>query len=214
MTDEQVIHRFHDIFYSRATPWAANKWMGISTLENPLDAWITQEIIAETKPDFIIECGTLSGGSAALWATILAQVNPAGRVISIDLEDKTADAKKLPIVQERVDFIIGGTTAVDIVDQVKAKVGKKKVMVILDSDHRKAHVSSELKIYSQLIPVGGYLIVQATNINGHPTAKGWGAGPMEAVVEFLQGTKKFEADVSRERMLMSFSPSGYLKRVR
>jgi cephalosporin hydroxylase len=214
MSDEQVIRRFHEIFYGRQTAWRPNEWLGISTLQNPFDVWITQEIIVQTKPDFIVEAGAYHGGSAALWATILKQVNPEGRVISIDIEDKMSEARKLSIVQERVEYIVGSSTAVDIVDLVKEKIGGKKVMVILDSDHRKAHVMSELKIYSEMVPVGGYLIVQDSNINGHPVRPGWGEGPMEAIVEFLQTTDEFEADRNRERMLMSFSPNGFLKRVK
>jgi cephalosporin hydroxylase len=34
------------------------------------------------------------------------------------------------------------------------------------------------------------------------------------VEEFLAGNKNFEIDKSRERLLFTFAPSGYLKRVR
>lgn len=214
MTDQQVIDRFHQIFYDRHVTWANSKWLGVNTLQNPFDVWVTQEIIVELKPDFIVECGAFHGGSAALWAMILKEVNPEGRVISIDIEDKMAEARKLPIVKERVEYIIGSSTAVDVVDQIKQKVGDKKVLVILDSDHRKAHVSSELKIYSEMIPVGGYLIVQDSNVNGHPAAPGWGEGPMEAIDEFLATNDKFQPDRTRERMLMTFNPKGFLKRVK
>ena len=214
MSDEQVTRRFHQIFYDRRTPWEHNKWLGIETMQNPLDVWITQEIIVETRPDFIIEAGAYAGGSAALWAMILKQVNPEGRVISIDIEDKMGEARKLSIVQERVEYIVGSSTGADVVNRIKEEVGDKKVMVILDSDHRKPHVLSELKIYSEMVPLGGYLIVQDSNINGHPAKPGWGEGPMEAIVEFLSTTDEFEADRTRERMLISFNPNGFLKRVK
>ncbi len=48
---------------------AENKWFGIPTQQNPNDVWIIQEIISETKPDFIVETGTAWGGSALLWPT-------------------------------------------------------------------------------------------------------------------------------------------------
>jgi cephalosporin hydroxylase len=64
------------------------------------------------------------------------------------------------------------------------------------------------------VGVGGYLIVQDTNINGHPVLPGWGPGPWEAVDEFLKTTDAFEIDRSRERFLFTFSPNGYLKRVK
>jgi len=40
-----------------------NHWLGIQTLQNPLDAWIIQEVIHEVRPDFIIEAGTFRGAA-------------------------------------------------------------------------------------------------------------------------------------------------------
>jgi hypothetical protein len=87
--------------------------------------WIVQEIIVDKRPDFIIETGTLCGGSAALWATILEQVNPEERVITIDILDQAQQARKLPIVQKHVDFLLGSSTAADIVNEVKKRVEGK-----------------------------------------------------------------------------------------
>ena len=54
-------------------------------MQNPNDAWIVQEIISETEPDFVIGTGTLMSGSALMWATILREVNSDGHVIKIVL---------------------------------------------------------------------------------------------------------------------------------
>ena len=112
MTDQQVVDRFHQIFYENGNTHWLNRWLDISTLQNPNDAWMVQEIISEIKPDFIVEAGTYHGGSAALWAMVLEQVNPSGRVISIDIEDRSEKARELPICQERVDFIIGSSSSI------------------------------------------------------------------------------------------------------
>ena len=48
------------------------------------------------------EAGPLEGGSAALWAGILEQVNPVARVIIIDITDHTQQARQLPIAQGKV----------------------------------------------------------------------------------------------------------------
>ena len=215
ITDEELVDKFHQHWYDDNTKtWALNKWFGIQTLQNPMDVWITQEIIFETKPDVIVECGAFHGGSAALWATILEQLNPEGRVISIDIEDNLDEARKLSIVQRKVDFIIGSSTAPEVIADVKKRSEGKKVMVILDSDHRKPHVLRELQLYSPMIPVGGYIIVQDTNVNGHPAKPDFGPGPWEAVEEFMQNNKNFIIDKSRERLKLTFNPSGFLKRVR
>jgi cephalosporin hydroxylase len=211
--DAWVVERYHQIYYDRGI-WNDNRWMGIRTMQNPNDVWITQEIIHDVKPDYIVEAGTAEGGSAAAWATFLAQVNPAGRVITIDIEDHAAEARKLPIWQERVEFLLGSSTAPDIVAEVVRRVKDKRVLVLLDSDHRRDHVLAELKAYAPLVGVGSYVIVQDTNVNGHPVLPSFGPGPMEAVTEFLAADRRFEADRRRERMLFTMHPMGYLKRLR
>ena len=47
-----------------------------------------------------------------------------------------------------------------------------------------------------------------------PVHPGFGPGPWEAVDEFLKGNDAFEIDRHRERFLFTFSPNGYLKRVK
>lgn len=191
-----------------------NKWFGITTWQNPLDAWVTQEILFEVKPDFIVETGTFLGGSAAMWAMILEHINPDGRIITIDIKDRSEKARQLPIVQERVEFLVGSSTDPDIVSRVQERVGDGKVLVILDSLHTKEHVLAELKAYGPMVDVGSYVIVQDSAVNGHPVAPDHGPGPYEAVMEFLKGTNSFEIDKSRERFMLTNNPNGFLKRVR
>ena len=209
---QEVVDNFHRIFYD-SFAWSSTRWLGIPALQNPNDAWIHQEIIVNVKPDFIVEAGTLNGGSAALWATVLQQVNPNGRVITIDIEDKAADAKKLPIVKQYVDFLIGSSTDPNIVAEVKKRVKGGRVLVILDSDHRKDHVLAEMKAYAPIVSVGSYLIVQDTNINGHPVHPSFGPGPMEAVQEFMAWNQQFKPDSNAERLMLTMHPKGYLKRI-
>jgi cephalosporin hydroxylase len=85
-------------------------------------------------------------------------------------------------------------------------------MVILDSDHAKSHVLAEIRTFQEFIPIGGYLIVEDTNINGHPTYPEFGPGPMEAVEEFLRETDSFQIDPACERFLLTMNPKGYLRR--
>jgi len=212
-SDKHIVERFHKIFYDSKI-WMGTKWLGIPTAQNPNDVWIHQEIIAEVKPDYIIETGTWHGGSAALWATILQQVNPDGRVITVDINDNVGAAKSLPVVKERVEFLRGSSVDPKIVAELAKRVQGKKVLVILDSDHRKDHVLAELKAYAPLVSSGSYLIVQDTNANGHPVLASFGPGPMEAVEEFLAGNDRFRPDPEAERLMFTMHPNGYLKRVK
>jgi len=159
LTDREVLDRCNLLV---APALFANRFLGVKALQHPLDAWVTLELIAEQRPDVIVDVGTHEGGSAALWATMLEQVNPDGRVISIDIEDLVTSAAELPVVQERVEFLIGSSTDAAIVAEVKRRVGDAKALVILDSLHTREHVLAELEAYSELIAVGGYIVVQDT----------------------------------------------------
>jgi cephalosporin hydroxylase len=100
-----------------------------------------------------------------------------------------------------------------IVGHVSDLVGEDdSVLVILDSDHTKDHVLAEMRAYGPLVTKGSYMIVEDTNINGHPVLPDFGPGPWEAVEEFLQGNDQFTVDRSREKLLMTFNPMGYLRR--
>jgi cephalosporin hydroxylase len=213
-TDEAAIRRFHEIWYHSDTTWKPSTWQGIVTHQNPMDLWIIQELLFETKPDYFIECGTDNGGSAVLWATMLRQINPAARVITIDIVDKANAARQVPIAKESVEFLVGSSTAANIFEQVAARVKGKKVFVLLDSDHHRDHVLQELKLYAPLVQVGGYIVVQDTNVNGHPVVPGYGPGPWEAVDDFLRGNDAFAIDATRERFLFSFAAHGHLKRIK
>ena len=222
LSPQATADRFHNLFYKNRNTLERNRWMGIPALQNPNDVWITQEILFEVKPDFVVEAGTFMGGSAVLWAMILREVNPAGRVITIDIRDEVSEAKKLPIFNERVDFLLGSSTAPAIVAEVKRRVAGHSVVVILDSNHLKNHVLNELKAYADVIPRGSYFLVQDSDINGHPVildAEGPAAsyagqaGPMEAIQEFLALDKRFKIDRERERLMLTTNPNGYLRRV-
>jgi cephalosporin hydroxylase len=210
----EVVQLYHWAFYSATQSTLAMSWLGLPTIQNPNDVWVTQELISRLKPDFIVETGTWHGGSAAIWAMVQDQVNPAGRVITIDIQKLVDEATLPPIWRRKVDFILGSSTDPAVVADVTRRVGKGRTMVLLDSDHRAPHVLAEMRAYAPLVSVGSYLIVQDTDINGHPVLPGWGPGPMEAVDEFLGKDDRFEVDRTQERMMFTMHPRGYLKRVK
>ena len=207
LSDAEITARFREIWFADAIENGVmiNTYLGILTWQNPFDVWITQEIMFEVKPDVVVESGTFRGGSAALWATFLEQINPDGRVLTIDVQDKrTEAAKQLPIVKRMVSFLLGSSSGPKVVEQVRKAVQGKRALFILDSAHHREHVLSELRAYGDMVPVGSYIIVQDT--------VGTGAGA--AVLDFLRETDAFELDLSRERLMISNNAGGFLKRVR
>ena len=206
--ERRVVDAFHRLYYDRhETTWTSTSWLGTIVLKCPLDLWNYQEILVETKPDLIVETGTHLGGSALYMAGVCDLIG-SGRIVTVDLVDRPGRP-----VHGRITYLEGSSTSAEVVEQVTAHArDAERVMVILDSDHSRDHVLRELELYAPLVSKGCYLVVEDTNVNGHPVLPGFGPGPMEALQEFLRGTNDFEADGSREKLMLTFNPSGYLRR--
>lgn len=182
--------------------------MGVPALKCPFDLWVYQEIISELRPNLIIESGTYLGGSALFMASICDQLGH-GHVFSMD---KTMIEGRPE--HPRICYWHGSSVDPETLQAVESLVASgDPVMVVLDSDHHKDHVLREIQIYSRFVSLGSYLIVEDTNINGHPVWPDFGPGPMEAVDEFMKNTDQFILDRSREKFYLTFNPGGYLKRV-
>ena len=209
--NQKIIDRFHGLYYDSHLvnkTWYNTSWLGVTAWKCPLDLWVYQEIIYEIKPDLIVETGTAFGGSA-LYLACLCDILKGGEVVTIDV-----DSQNNRPVHQRITYLQGSSVSEQIFAQVVTLCkGKKRVMIMLDSDHRKEHVLKELELYSALVSKDSYIIVEDTNVNGHPVYPGFGPGPMEAVKEFLRQNKNFVVDRSKEKLLLTFSPQGFLKRV-
>jgi cephalosporin hydroxylase len=197
---------FHRLYYESHV-WKDTHWLGVPTQKLPLDLWIYQEILHETRPDLVIETGTARGGSALFLASILDLLG-AGEIVTIDV----LPAEGRPS-HERITYLTGSSTSEAVLDEVRElAAGREHVTVILDSDHARDHVLEELRQYGPLVSRGCYLVVEDTNVNRNPVRPDHGPGPMEAVEEFLQETDDFTVDRGREKFLMTFNPKGYLRR--
>lgn len=205
--DRAAVARAHDVLYG-SNAWTDATWLGAQALKNPLDLWVYQEIMVETRPDLVVETGTYRGGSAFFLASICDLVG-AGEVVSIDIEPVRDDYPAHP----RITYLGGrSSTDPDVVAEVRARAEGKRALIVLDSDHSQAHVEAELAAYGPLVPLGGYVIVEDSNIGR--IRKDLLPGPLEAVEAFLARTDAFEIDRAREKFLITFNPSGYLRRVR
>jgi cephalosporin hydroxylase len=213
---------FHWIYYhghsltvgtaNIGNPMTTAKWMGLTTGKCPLDMWVVQEILFETRPDLIIEVGTSAGGSALFMAQ-MCEVMGTGNVVTIDINQPVHLRRHDRLTYVKGDVLDHDTRnlVAKIVDSVPVK--PPRVMLILDDDHHEEHVTKELEMYCDLVSPGCYLIVEDTNINGHPVFPEFGPGPAEALVPFLEKHKEFAPDYSRQKFLMSCHPGGYLRRL-
>ena len=204
--EKAVTNLFHRMYYGLPQrTWKRTTWLGTPILKCPLDLWIYQELLARIRPEVILETGTNEGGSAHYLASICDLLD-SGRVVTVDLAPKPNRPQ-----HPRITYIEGSSTSSEVLSRMSEEASGT-VMVILDSDHSRGHVLDELKAYSPLVTPGSYLIVEDTNINGHPAHPRWGPGPMEAVEEFLGSHPEFRVDRDCEKFFMTFNPSGYLQR--
>lgn len=207
---QELMRLFHDL------PVWQNLWFhNVRIIKNPLDLWMMQQILYEVRPDFIVETGTWQGGSALYWAHTLHGMGlENSRVLTVDIQDLTAGASHHFLWNKYVEFLRGSSTDPAIVARIAQRVQGRKTLVTLDSDHSMQHVLRELRMYAPLVSSGSYLVVEDTHYDGIPTQPGFGPGPMAAVRRFLaedQG-RDFEQDFSREALVMTFNPGGWLRR--
>jgi len=208
--ERAVTNLFHLMYYHNPyrTWWDSTTWLGAPLQKCPFDLWIYQELLTRVRPDVIIETGTRWGGSARYLASI-CDLLESGRVMTVDIATTTKfDRPQHP----RITYLEGSSTSPEIISRI-TKEASGTMMVILDSDHSRAHVLDELEAYSPLVTPGSYLIVEDTHLNGHPVTPRFGPGPMEAVEEFLGSHPEFRVDRDCEKFFMTWNPRGYLQRV-
>ena len=206
---KEIAKLFHDLKI-----WQNMWFLGIPIQKNPCDLWMMQQIIYEVRPDIIVETGTFRGGSALYFAHALEGIGlPNAQVITVDIEDACHEAATLPLWQKHVEFILGSSTDPAVVEQIQQKCRGKRVLVVLDSVHEMDHVLKELELYAPLVSPGSYLIVEDTNSDGVPVFPG-STGPTAALQAFLPTPEgqQFKQDTSRESMVLTFNPGGWLKR--
>lgn len=206
----KIVKDFHTLYYGEGNNriYGNTFYMGLRCEKCPLDLWTYQEILFDTKPDVVVETGSLAGASALYLAHIMDIIGK-GKIISIDINEE----KNRP-THPRITWYTGDSVSNKTLYDVKNFVNNESCMVILDSDHSYSHVLQEMIKYQELVSIGNYLIVEDSNVNGNPVRPDWGPGPMEAIKEFILFNKNFEIDDNREKFLMTFNPSGFLRKIK
>ena len=175
----------------------------------PTDLHCYQELVAKLRPGFVVVVGDddALGGRALFFATLLDELDH-GRVIAVG----TSAAADRP-GHARVDHVVGPPERADVVAEVRAIVGDAPDALVFLGLGAVTRVISAFEQYAPLVPVGSYVVVENTVVNGRPVASGFGPGPFEGVVDILGRHREFFADPSYERYTLTFNRSGFLKRM-
>jgi cephalosporin hydroxylase len=202
-------------------------WMGRPIIQYPQDIVAMQEIIWDLKPDLIIEAGIAHGGSLIFYASILELLSISGlgegSVLAVDIDIREHNRKEIEAhpMAKRIEMIQGSSVSPEIIEEIKKKAeGKKRVLVLLDSNHTHQHVLDELVAYAPLVSKGSYCVVFDTFIEDMPDGsypdRPWGPGdnPKTAVWKYLENHPEFEIDKSiQNKLLITVCPDGYLKKI-
>jgi len=203
-------------------------WMGRPIIQLPEDIVRLQELVYRVRPDVIVETGVAHGGSLVFYAS-LCKAMGRGRVIGVDIEIRAHNRAAIEAheLSEYITLVEGSSVAQATVDQVRALIRPgERVLVLLDSNHTRAHVSKELELYAPLVDTGSY-IVAADGIMGdlYDVPRGQSSwredNPSVAVREFAAAHPEFQLEAPpflfNETLAdaqATYWPEAYLRRVR
>ena len=201
-------------------------WMGQPIIKTPADMVVLQEIMWQVKPDLVIETGIAHGGSIIFSASMMSMMGFDGEVVAVDIDIREHNRQlieKHPMYG-RITMYEGDSTDISVINKILIHVeGKKRVMVILDSNHAHEHVLKELEIYSKFVTQDSYIILPDTFIEFFPKGhyskdRPWDVGnnPYTAMMSFLDTDEGSKFQVQKEwssKAMITESFDGYLKKV-
>lgn len=180
------------------------QWFGLPVIQLPDDMIRTQEVLWRVQPDVIIECGVAHGGGSIYMASLCKAIGK-GRVIGVELEFRDENRKKIEShpLSPLITLVEASSIAPETVEKVRGLIKSgETVMVVLDSNHTKAHVAAELEAYAPMITKGSYIV--ATDgcmeyLENVPRGKeGWTTdNPAEAARDFVKTHPEFVIDMPR-----------------
>jgi cephalosporin hydroxylase len=194
--------------YYRSLAWRETRWLGRGVPLAATDLVTYQEILAEVRPDWVIETGSQGGGHALFLASICDLLGH-GRVISVT---RRHDLKGTQ--HQRLQYVSAAPHTPEARDLVCKVVGDAPhAVVILGSRTRRDRTRREFELFAPFVPVGSYLIVEHTVLNGFPVDASFGPGPREALRRLMNLHGEFLADTARERHALTFNQGGFLRRI-
>lgn len=202
-------------------------WLGRPIIQLPEDIVRIQEVIFRVRPGVIIETGVAHGGSLVLYAS-LCKAMDHGRVVGIDIEIRPHNREAIEAhpLAKYITLVEGSSTAPEVVAQVRGLIHPHETaLVILDSNHSKAHVAAELEAYHGLVTPNSYIVATDGSmqfLHGVPRGKPewrWD-NPTAAAAEFIAAHPEFICEQpvwsfneSELRENVTHWPGAWLRRV-
>eukprot|EP00760_Papus_ankaliazontas_P001100 PhM_4_TR10384/c4_g1_i1/m.31108 len=224
----------YDVWFEENRRFQYMSWLGVFIQQDPMDAFVIQEMLYRVKPDLVIEIGTNTGGGAIFYSSIMRAYNPDGKIVTLDVVPKPRNwnarnshncvgcimGPDHPWWSDgMIHYIHGRVTEQETRDKVQKFVDKAKtVLVIEDASHRYPDTLENIEATYHWVTPGSYLLVQDTKMDRFVTGLGvrhgkYKFGPMRSVDEFMmKHSDKFVIDRRFEYLLYSQHHRGWLKR--
>lgn len=196
----------------------SDTYMGVPMLKLPEDLATYEYLMYEAKVNVVVELGTGCGGSA-MWfrdrlmcMAMTGHINNYG-VVTVDKVDRTTRL----LANRRIAQIFGDVTDSLVYDQVESCIkSTDRVMVIEDTAHTYDTTYAALDLYSDLVSVGSYFVVEDTYID-NPKLRPDGLALDQsqltlAIEQMLRDKDDFE--IVPPRYGITTNPGGWLKRVK
>jgi cephalosporin hydroxylase len=203
--------------YTALPLWDSVRFQNVPLKKNPLDLWMTQQIVFEVRPDLIVDTDAGNGGFPLYLAQALDGMSlTRSKVIAVDPRNALApEAAAHFLARKYLEFPRGEATDPALFAEIAGRAKGRTTLVIIDAETSAERVRERLKLYAPLVSSGSYLIVQGTYRDAVPLQPGPAPGPYRAVRQFLDedgGQQSFETDTSREELIFTFNPGGWLRR--
>jgi cephalosporin hydroxylase len=203
-----------------------DSYAGVRLAKFPEDLRVYEHLIWASKPDVVIEIGTLSGGSALWFRDRLRTLAGYGHidrplVVSVDLDvDKARSALRAadPPYEETITLVEGDVTDPDLPRQVEALLpADARCLVVEDSAHTFETTMAALRGFARFVPPQGFFVVEDGYVDREEMRYRTDLphGVLPAVREWLETDEGHKFRVRRDLEVYGITshPEGFLQRV-
>jgi cephalosporin hydroxylase len=202
---QELRDSFAEAFWRSDIP-SRVRWLGQPAGRPPTDLMAYQELVFRLRPDWIVETRTGTGARALFLATICDLLD-GGQVLSIGEQSLGT-----PPAHPRITYVEGDPATAETAARAREIVGERAHAMVILGGARSAQVMQAFRLYSPLVPVGSYVVIEDTIVDGVRAWPGFGLGPTAAAWE-IGDEGDFVPDPALEYGL-TFNHEGFLKRVR
>lgn len=215
-----------EYWLERVSRHKRDSYVGVRMAKFPEDLRVYEHLIWASRPNVVIEIGTLSGGSALWFRDRLRTLAGYGQiapplVISIDLDVEGAreDVGAVdPDYAETIKLLAGDVTDPELPGEVEALLpAGARCLVVEDSAHVFETTMAALRGFAQFVPPQGFFVVEDGSVDYEQMRlrEDWPRGVLPAVRDWLETAEGRKFRVRRDLELYGITahPEGFLQRV-